>query len=294
MDHRKCIHFMLEADLEKLIEILPKSVSYNAISQAVDLSEIIDSVSLEQVIAALSLYIKQNYTGPDILEKLPTWASERVDVEVDGETGSFLARAVPLLFFARDALAQIQSSLPKAVYHWWLWRYSQLMQQLIGSGDRCPSLMSIFEEASKVISESDFIKDRATKELYQAEYAQSALVYYKYDEAQESLASLESIHGVNYKLSGALGRRTKHQTKSVPQLYIEVSQENDVEESNFDYLSQKMDIVNHVLDDDYSLKEIKWDDETISQKAEKVTCNGSLCALVKMIVLMGTGPTKDR
>ena len=154
--------------------------------------------------------------------------------------------------------------------------------------------MVIFEEASKIVGSSELLEDRATAELYQAEFAQSALVYYKYDEAQEALTKLESIHGVNYKLSGAMGRRTKHQTFSVPQLYIEVNQDKELEESNFDQVEQKIEIENYVLDDDYSLKEIKWDDETISEKAEKVTSNGSMCALTKMIVLMGTGPTKDR
>ena len=137
-DYRKCIHFMLNEPVDKLISRLPSNITYNAISQAVDVSAIVDELSLDQIVTALSLYIKQNYTGPDLSSQLPQWAQEKIDVEIDGETGSFLARGVPLLFFARDALNQMRSSLPEAVYHWWMWRYSHLMQQLIGSGDRCP------------------------------------------------------------------------------------------------------------------------------------------------------------
>lgn len=292
LDYRKSVHFMINDQLDHLLELLPESVHYNAISQACDVSAIVDTLTLDQVIAALSLYIKQNYTGPDIVDKLPQWAREQIDVEIDGETGSFLARGVPLLFFARDALLQIKDQLPEPVYHWWSWRYAVLMQQL--TNDRCPSLMVIFEEAQKVIESSDLINDdRATMELYLAEYAQSALVYYKYEEAQEALKRLEATHGVNYNLSGAMGKRTKHQTRSVPQLYIEVSGEKKAE-SEYDKKGDELDIVNFVLDDDYSLKEIKWDDESITAKAATVTANGAMCALIKMVVLMGTGPTKDR
>ena len=137
-DYRKCIHFMLNEPVDQLISRLPSNITYNAISQAVDVSAIVDELSLDQIVTALSLYIKQNYTGPDLSSQLPQWAQEKIDVEIDGETGSFLARGVPLLFFARDALSQMRSSLPEAVYQWWMWRYSHLMQQLIGSGDRCP------------------------------------------------------------------------------------------------------------------------------------------------------------
>ena len=121
-DYRKCIHFMLNEPVDQLISRLPTNITYNAISQAVDVSAIIDDLSLDQIVTALSLYIKQNYTGPDLSSQLPQWAQEKIDVEIDGETGSFLARGVPLLFFARDTLNQMRSSLPEAVYHWWMWR----------------------------------------------------------------------------------------------------------------------------------------------------------------------------
>ena len=37
-----------------------------------------------------------------------------------------------------------------SIYHWWMWRYGQLAQQLIGS-EKCPSLMKIFDEAIPAI-----------------------------------------------------------------------------------------------------------------------------------------------
>ena len=43
------------------------------------------------VISAMTLYIRQNYTGPMINpETLPAWATQKIDVEIDGETGNCL------------------------------------------------------------------------------------------------------------------------------------------------------------------------------------------------------------
>ena len=66
------------------------------------------------------------------------------------------------------------------------------------------------------------------------------------------------------------------------------------EMDELDTLDNKIDIINEVLDDDNTLAQIKFDDENIKSSAEGVTSLGSTIALVKMTVLMRTGPTKDR
>ena len=208
--------------------------------------------------------------------------------------GSFLAENVTLLIFGRDTLSKIQSDLDPALYHWWMWRYAQLAQQLIGS-DKCPTLLRIFEDAIVALRDSNLIQNRATRKLYLCEYIQTSLDYFKYEDSISALVELEEIHGVKYSLSGALGRRTKHQSFSVPQLYIKMDdcrEEPEIDE--LDTLDNKIDIINEVLDDDNTLAQIKFDDENIKSSAEGVTSLGSTIALVKMTVLMRTGPTKDR
>ena len=174
-----------------------------------------------------------------------------------------------------------------------MWRYAQLAQQLIGS-DKCPTLLKIFEEAVVALQDSNLIQNRSTRKLYLCEYIQTSLDYFKYEDSISALEELENIHGVKYSLSGALGRRTKHQSFSVPQLYIKMddcrSQNDEIDD--LDTLDNKIDIINEVLDDDNTLAQIKFDD--IKSSAEGVTSLGSTIALVKMIVLMRTGPTKDR
>ena len=279
------------------IDQLPPEVKFNEIAQSFDLDEV--TVSIDSAIAALTIYVQENYTGHFPTKDIPKWTDLKIDFEVDGETGSFLAQKVALLVFARDVLERIRPDVAEHLYYWWKWRYAQLAQDLIGQSDKSPTLFNIFLEASHHLEHSNFTQQNSTKQLFLCEYIQSALMYYKYDEAIDKVKQLEESHGIRYELSGALGRRTKHQTYSIPQLYIKVNQKEvkNISSCELDRLyEERIDIVNHVLEDEHSgtLEQVKFDDENIQATADGITTLGSTIGLVKMTVLMKTGPTKDR
>ena len=71
-------------------------------------------------------------------------------------------------------------------------------------------------------SGEQLLEEKSTAELFYCEYIQTALDYYRYEDSIEYLKKLESLHGSIYSLSGAMGRRTKHQSFSVPQSRYEM------------------------------------------------------------------------
>ena len=72
---------------ELIKKFIPKELEYNEIAQGCDLSEI-ENLTLDHVVAGFTLYIRQNYTGPELnQDELPDWAKGSVDFEIDGETG---------------------------------------------------------------------------------------------------------------------------------------------------------------------------------------------------------------
>ena len=80
-------HYQIEEGLstDDIIRRLPVEVEYNHIAQTFNLDEI--EVSLDMAISAMTLYIKQNYTGLPISCTLPEWTKQHVDFEIDGEPG---------------------------------------------------------------------------------------------------------------------------------------------------------------------------------------------------------------
>ena len=190
-------------------------------------------------------------------------------------------------------LEKLKLEIEESVYHWWRWRYAQLAQDLVGKSDKCPTLMNIFLEASNIIEHSNILVEKSTHELFLAEFIQSALIYYKYEEAIDGMKTLENLHEVQYSLSGALGRRTKHQKFSCPQLYVKVEMGDPTFGVYDRCYGEEVDIVNHILEDENKLDYVKFDDEGVVNLSN-ISTIGNTIGFIKMAVLMQTGPTKDR
>jgi hypothetical protein len=129
----------------------------------------------------------------------------------------------------------VEDEVLKAVTHWWLWRYAQVMQQVVGS-DKCPTLLKIFSEAFTFIKKSSIISEPGTKLLFLIEAAHTTLEFYQYDAAVTCINEFQAFYGKKFSHSGALGKRTRFQQDNIAQLYLKVENEEakKLEKSKFD------------------------------------------------------------
>lgn len=284
--HRENLHGVNPLGITRQINMLPDSC---------DLSE---GFTLVHGCAALELFVRENFTGPSLVEQLPEWARESQTIHIDGEPTSPLARGLPLLTYAHDVFTSVlndsSDTTTQAVCHWWLWRYAQVMQQVVGS-DKCPSLLKLFSAAFSAIQKSDLIAENGTKLLFLVEAIHTTLEYYQYDAAIQCMNEFQTHYGKKFSLSGALGKRTRFQQDALAQLYVKIESTKKVEKSSFDKAERDGSrVVDVVLEDEAVLHRIKFDDASIEEEMGAITPLGHAGILAKLWVEMKTGPSKER
>ena len=89
------IHSKSDLDISRQISLLPST------------RELSEGFNLDVGIAALELFVRENFTGPTVFNRLPCWAQAKEVIHIDGEPTSPLAVAIPLLLYARDVFTAI-------------------------------------------------------------------------------------------------------------------------------------------------------------------------------------------
>ncbi|RHZ68910.1 hypothetical protein Glove_292g34 [Diversispora epigaea] len=229
--------------------------------------------------ACLNAFVQTCWTGP-LLELepqtlLPTIVKERYSekelnkkalelLSTDGEDAYHLTPHALYLLFAKIILVENESkfSLMKSA-HLWGQRILFIQQKILDdySGTLHDKILQ-YLKSTEIILPSLNLDETILKDLYSRFYLEYGLVYTYY--VQDSLSidyfvKAQIKSGLNWKITGALGKRTKFQSFDVSQLLI-VAKSIESEENNEKNLgSKKKDIPEDLsLNDDTLLEKIEF------------------------------------
>ena len=173
----------------------------------------------------------------------------------------FDLKLLPLLAIAKFVLGKLAgASIWKARY--------LIVHQIILS---VPSTSLYLELKRTLLSFEGFLTDAVStreaiflKSQVAVELAQSFLFYTDVGSSKPLLDSVKEFSGINVEFSGALGTRTKFQTKATSQLFVKISRASSfIQEVAGDNIPKHLNHPNNVcLDDDNLLNEIKFSDES--------------------------------
>ena len=178
-------------------------------------------------IACLHAFLQVNYTGPflafDSVNLLPAAFRSRNDISktildslnVDGERPYHLTPHPSFLVIA-SVLLNRPSQLPTAP--WWRARINFLHQRILGdiSATLHDRIYSALDEARSAIES----RDRDTRGRHTIEQGLTLTYYGQDNNAIHKLQTAGKEIGLEWVLTGALGRRTKFQTFDVSQLVV--------------------------------------------------------------------------
>lgn len=178
-------------------------------------------------VAALHAFLQVNYTGPflpfDSLDLLPEtlrsepWIAKSIldSLNVDGERPYHLTPH-PYFLVVASVLLNRSSHLPTAP--WWQARVNFLHQRVLG--DESAALHDMIYKAINEMRPAVATRDRDTQGRLTIEQG-VILTYYGQDsKALQLFQTAGAEVGLEWVLTGALGRRTKFQTFDVSQLVV--------------------------------------------------------------------------
>lgn len=191
--------------------------------------------------ASLQMFAQSNWTGPPLdlqdSEILPTallqnQSSSSVRDSVlsalllDGEAVYSLVSNPLLLLLSRVLLTTVakKMSSPQLV-QWWTLRYLSLHQQVLEACSH--QLLSLAQSSIKSVSERLSLLEEHQNLLLQfhLECVYVNLSYYEYSEAKRHMKRAQELTALSVNMTGALGKRTRFQQKSLAQLILEVKRE---------------------------------------------------------------------
>ncbi|CAI9720980.1 repeat 27 [Octopus vulgaris] len=192
-------------------------------------------------VSCLQIFLQNNWTGPLTeafsLEKFyQNWCPKVIYQEdklhsllvkelcKDGEAVYKLCRQLPCFFLAKSILLE-SSTFRQQLWsgEWWRFRVVSVYQRLLD--DKSPSLKDIADEALTAMTHKMALLDKKNRELeicYELEAAYLKQDYYEYQKSKERFLSAANMAHLNVSLTGALGKRTRFQSKDVAQVLLEV------------------------------------------------------------------------
>lgn len=239
-------------------------------------------------VACLQFYVQNNWTGPFItsspLKKYYDMWSSSITIKeedlneqifsalsMDGEEVYKLSKHMSCFFLAKCVLIGCQDMLQHLwSYDWWLIRIINIYQQLLD--DKSPSLKSLalatLDKMFSKLSVFEGDQQRDLKIRFELETAYIFLQFYEYRKAHEHFKSACKIANLDVSLTGALGKRTRFQTKEVSQILLRVTRipkdnkdcDHSNDKENSDTLDKSMLPKNLAHDDDTLLESIQFTD----------------------------------
>lgn len=250
---------VLDSDLDKLSNLAN-----------LNLNEIMNLAS-----AALLEFIQVNFTGPGPLNvfqssDLDTEETHLKSLSIDGEEVDPNTKHSKLLMTAQNLLMYARNKFPGtySVQLWYL-RYLLVHQKIIE--EPCTSLFEKFTITATFLLDNlitlTSLKNRA---LVKLEILQGFLQYKRVSQAEKLFEEVKEMLKVEIEKSGALGVRTKYQTKPVPQLLVRVNQQDEQDEGSVETQIESASVTHTstnlpkllLLEDDLRLEAVKFNDET--------------------------------
>jgi len=96
------IHGKSDITISRQISLLPAT------------RELSEGFNLDVGIAAMELFVRENFTGPSSFSNFPRWAQAKETIHIDGEPTSPLAVGIPLLLYAKQVFDAIMKETRKS------------------------------------------------------------------------------------------------------------------------------------------------------------------------------------
>lgn len=176
-------------------------------------------------VAALQLFVKNNWTGPVIPESLSIWEMDERDAR------SFLAGGVfnisaqvknsQYLILAKEIFRFLMEYSSLQTCCWWYLRSLNVNSQVIlERSDTLFENVKVALEKSLALPFLTSHKSLAVQLNLEAGF--SLLHFYQYKQANDCFQKTKEILNLSFGFTGALGVRTKFQQKAVAQLVMDV------------------------------------------------------------------------
>lgn len=237
-------------------------------------------VLLVLAVSCLQMFAQSNWTGPplDLPESalLPSALLQNQKPSVrdsvlsslllDGESVYSLVSNPVLLLLPRVFLTKCCSKANSLqLVPWWTLRYISLHQQIL---EACsPQLLTLAQSSiSSVMKKQSLLKNHQNLLIhFHLECVYVNLSYYEYQAAKEHIRTAQELSGLNINTTGAIGKRTRFQQKSLAQLILEVKRNQERADWTSTETSpaptpQKLLPKDHNLNDDTRLDQINLED----------------------------------
>ncbi|KAF9438318.1 hypothetical protein BGZ76_008706 [Entomortierella beljakovae] len=249
-------------------------------------------------ISALYAFVQAGWTGPDLgfgaIDILPTLVKSKAKdlnkaaidkLSVGGETIYHLAPQLLFLHITRIILVDSQDILKKdpqvaKSVPWWALRTLFLQQRTLEgpTGLIQDEMLSLANEIENTLSveaniENGDLEAIDKKELQTRFWIEKGLVLHWYTEdtkAYETLQKAQSVSGFRFKVTGALGKRTKFQQLDVSQLVVVAESSRDMASSRPSAYKSKAGTGPKNLEhnDDTVLEKIQFTEITEEERAK--------------------------
>ncbi|KAJ9067553.1 hypothetical protein DSO57_1038035 [Entomophthora muscae] len=190
--------------------------------------------------ALLNLFVKIGWTGPvsDLKGKtlLPLALAEKDETEVnrhifkelsvDGEDAYHLAPEPLILWMSEAVLEAVKEYVSLSTSHWWFARALFIHQRLLDNptGTLQETIASLMNEVAQKLPEASVgLSANQLQEIHARFHIESGLhnhLFYNDREAVERYKKAQEFTGLQWELTGALGKRTKFQQNDITQLVL--------------------------------------------------------------------------
>lgn len=251
-------------------------------------------------VSALKLFIQCNWTGPAISvanEIFPHSESEECHraclkaLEISGEPSYHLIEQPAFLIISKAALVLCREALQSCwTVDWWAWRCTYIHQLIML--DRSHELYNeicqrITDVESKLPSKGDGDEQKKLTMVFCTEAAVSYAYYFEVKNSRSYLEKAKHVSNLEFRLTGALGKRTYHQENELPQLLLDVRHKDDGYDINAPLLTEPNNFPRNVpLRDDTVMNDVKFSSEASTEvllTAEDSSLLLAVCILSKSI-----------
>ncbi|GAB1606668.1 repeat 27 [Argonauta hians] len=273
-------------DLE---ELLPSDIQHLVLRNVDHLLSTDPQTSLKILVVGISclhIFVQNNWTGPLTetfsLEKFyQNWCPKAVyqedqltsvvlqELSKDGEAVYKLCRQLPCFFLASCILLD-SATLRQHLWSgdWWSLRLVTVYQRLLD--DKSPCLKTIADRLYNALQQKVMLMDqksnREVEVCFHLEAAYLKQDYFEYHKAKQHFTQAAHIANLSVGLTGALGKRTRFQTKDVAQVLLKVKRPQDEEKDS--QLTPPLQVPALDINSSMLPKDLSLNDDTLLEKIE--------------------------
>ncbi|XP_063378367.1 tetratricopeptide repeat protein 27 [Cydia fagiglandana] len=242
-------------------------------------------IILYTAVSSFLTFCEQNWnTHPEKLnlqeyfgQEWPTNIDAAVKLQRDSEPVYVNIAHPELLYFSLQIFNALNAVQQNLVHLWWYFRSVVIHQRALE--DNSATIYSELELLmARLSNEANTLDNERLAVLLQAEIAQAYLVYGRVQKVEEHLVKARELAGLKLELTGVLGKRTKWQQTTLPQLALTSALDSNVQRPSAEESHGEAELPPDVeLQDDVRLNKIQYLEEI--RQAELPSLEQMLCML---------------